>query len=155
MTKSRIIGIDYGLARLGVAYSDESKMIAMSMDTLKASKKSLETAHMLIAQLQKHANEYGYAIEEIVIGLPLMMSGKRGLLADEANHFASLLKEHTTFPVIMWDERLTSVQADRLLREGCLTRKKRAQKSDSVAAVIILQNYLDFRIQKQKQEHHL
>jgi len=152
MKKSRIIGVDYGLARIGIAYSDETKLIAMPMETLKASKKSAETCRLFLLKLEAHQKEYGYQIQEIVLGLPLMMSGKRGLLADEAEHFASLLREHTTIPVTLWDERLTSVQADRILREGQMTRKQRSQKCDAVAAVIILQNYLDFILQKQEQQ---
>jgi putative holliday junction resolvase len=80
----------------------------------------------------------------------LLMSGKMGLLADEVTHFVELLKSATSLPVVTWDERLTSVQADRSLREGNFTRKKRSQKVDSVAAVIILQNYLDFKRMSQE-----
>ncbi len=143
---TRIIGIDFGLARLGLAMSDESKIIAMSMETMTAEKKSERTVAKLINLLSAHQQSTGYTIDSIVIGLPLMMSGKKGLLADEVLHFVSLLSQAISAPILTWDERLTSVQADRSLREGNFSRKKRAQKSDAVAAVIILQNYLDFRI---------
>jgi len=146
--KTRIVGIDFGMARFGLAISDETKMIASSMETLRAQKKSIQTVNLLLAELEKHQKANGYTIEEIVVGLPLLMSGKKGLLADEVHHFVSLLKEKVTVPIVLWDERLTSVQADRAMRESSMTRKKRAQKSDGVAAVIILQNYLDFRITK-------
>ncbi len=144
--RTRIIGIDFGLARIGLSMSDESKIIAMSLETMKAEKKSEFTVSKLINLLNLHQKTCGYAIESIVIGLPLMMSGKHGLLADEVQHFVALLSKAISVPIITWDERLTSVQADRSLREGNFSRKKRAQKSDAVAAVIILQNYLDFRI---------
>ena len=143
---TRIIGIDYGMARIGVAFSDERKIIAMPMLTLKAEKKSENTIIKLIGELEKHQQENRYQIETIIIGLPLLMSGKKGLLADEVNHFVELLKKNIHVPILTWDERLTSVQADRSMRERGMSRKKRSQKSDTVAAVIILQNYLDYRI---------
>lgn len=142
--KKRVIGIDYGMARIGLAVSDERKIIATPLRTLPAEKKSEQTVVKLLAFLHDHEKEFGYEIEAIVVGYPLLMSGKKGLLADEVNHFVELLKEHIIVPVTTWDERLTSVQADRSLREGNLTRKKRSQKADSVSALIILQNYLDF-----------
>ncbi len=141
---TRIIAIDYGMVRIGLAVSDERKIIATPLETLKAEKQSEKTVTKLIDLLEEHAKSRGYNIESIVIGFPLLMSGKKGLLADEVTHFVSLMKEKVMFPIIIWDERLTSVQADRFLREGQLSRKKRSQKVDSVAAVIILQNYLDF-----------
>ncbi len=141
--KKRIIGLDYGMARIGIAFSDETQTIASSLTTLKTDKKAEKTMLNLVEQLDQHQVLYQYAIEEIVIGLPLMMNGKIGLLADEVKYFAELIKNHTLLPVILWDERLTSVQADRSMREGSLTRKRRAQNADSVAALIILQSYLD------------
>jgi putative Holliday junction resolvase len=144
MKKSRIVGIDFGMARIGLALSDESKLIAASLETLKAERKSQLTVDKLIAFLKQHAKEHRYQIAAMVIGFPLLMSGKKGLLADEVTHFVALLKLAIEVPIITWDERLSSVQADRLLREGNLSRKKRSQKVDGVAAVIILQNYLDF-----------
>ena len=143
--RTRLIGIDFGLARLGLAMSDETKIIAMSLETMKTEKRSEATISKLVNFLNAHQEANNYQIESIIIGLPLMMSGERGLLADEVQHFVILLSQAIPVPVITWDERLTSVQADRSLREGNLSRKKRAQKSDAVAAVIILQNYLDFR----------
>jgi len=141
----RIVGIDYGLARIGLSVSDESKTIAHSLKTLQAEKKTLATAHKLVAELTQHALLYHYEIEEIVIGMPLMMNGTKGMLADEVIHFISLLKEIFPVPVATWDERLSSVQADRSLREGNFSRKKRSKMVDSVAAIIILQNYLDHK----------
>ena len=140
---SRIVGIDYGMARIGLAVSDERKIIGTPLETLKAEKQSAQTVK-LIDVLEKHSKANRYTIESIVIGFPLLMSGKKGLLADEVSHFVTLIEAQVTFPVVIWDERLTSVQADRYLREGQMSRKKRSQKVDSVAAVIILQNYLDF-----------
>lgn len=140
---TRIVGIDYGLARLGLALSDERKIIANSLKTLQAEKKAEATAHKLINELNDHATLHNYEIEEIVIGMPLMMSGKKGMLADEVIHFVTLLKKLLQMPIVTWDERLSSVQADRSLREGNYSRKKRSKMVDGVAATIILQSFLD------------
>lgn len=139
----RIVAIDYGLARIGLALSDERKIIANSLKTFPAEKKAEFTARKLVKELQDHADLHHYEIEEIVIGMPLMMNGKKGMLADEVIHFVSLLKELLPIPIITWDERLSSVQADRSLREGNFSRKRRSKMVDGVAATIILQNYLD------------
>lgn len=141
----RIIGIDYGLARLGLALSDERKIIANPLKTFPAERKAEKTAHKLINELKEHAIANQYEIEEIVIGMPLMMNGKKGMLADEVSHFTALLKELLSIPIITWDERLSSVQADRSLREGNFSRKKRSKMVDGVAAIIILQSYLDHK----------
>jgi len=140
---SRIIGIDFGLARIGIAVSDETKIIAMPVITMQAQRKCEKTVEKLLLELEKHQKEYNYEIEEFVIGLPLLMSGKIGMLADEVTHFVKLLNEAVDIPITTWDERLTSVQAERSLRESSLSRKKRTKYVDTVAAVIILQSYLD------------
>lgn len=139
----RIVSIDFGLARIGIAVSDERKILASPLITLKTSKKMDETVKQLVQTLENDQIARGYEIEEVVVGLPLLMSGKSGLMADEVRHFVSLLEQHIKAPIKTWDERLTSVQADRSLREGNLSRKRRAKVVDVVAAVIILQNYLD------------
>lgn len=149
---SRIIGIDYGLARLGIALSDESKLIASPLMTFQAEKKAERTVTKLVEELQKHQLLMHYEIAEIVVGLPLMMSGKMGFLADEVKHFVELLRKLVQAPVVTWDERLTTVQAERAMRETTMTRKKRSKVVDTVAAVIILQNYLDHKHIKREQQ---
>lgn len=139
----RIVAIDYGLARLGLALSDERKIIASSLKTLQAEKKAEATARKLCEELKKHAVDYDYEIEEIIIGMPLMMNGSKGMLADEVLYFVSLLKTIFEIPIITWDERLSSVQADRALREGNFSRKRRSKMVDAVTATILLQSYLD------------
>lgn len=139
----RIVGIDYGLARIGLAVSDERKILASGLTTLTAEKKAEATTVKLVQELTKHAAANSYTIEKIVVGMPLLMSGQRGMLADEVEHFIGLLKTHVDIPIVVWDERLSSVQADRSLREGNFSRKQRAKRVDSVAAIIILQSYLD------------
>lgn len=145
---TRIIGLDFGLVRIGIAVSDERKIIATPFLTLRAEKKLELTVAKLLRELDAHQQLHNYQIEEIVIGLPLLMSGKTGFLADEVKTFVAALKQLTTVPVVTWDERLTSVQAERSLRESSLTRKKRSTLVDTVAAVIILQNYLDSKIRE-------
>lgn len=139
----RIVGLDYGLARIGIALSDERKIIASPLTTFPTEKKLEETVVKLVQQLKSHSQTHNYLIEEIVIGLPLMMSGKKGMIADEVVSLVELMRQHIDVPIITWDERLTTVQAERSLREGTMTRKKRARYVDTVAACIILQNYLD------------
>ena len=143
--KTRIIGIDYGTARFGIAVSDEMKIIAMPLMTITSESKSEKTVIKILAELKTASGLNKYEIEAIVIGLPLKMNGKFGLQADDVTHFIELLKTHTDIPIIAWDERLTTVQAERSMREGNMTRKKRSKIVDKVAAVIILQSYLDNR----------
>ncbi len=139
----RILGIDFGLRRLGLAVSDERKIIAIPLMTFITEKRSDQTVNKLLEILSELQKKQGYEIEEIVVGLPLLMSGKAGFLADEVKHFIHLLSQSTTIPIQTWDERLTTVQADRSLREENLTRKQRSKLVDTVSAVIILQSYLD------------
>lgn len=146
---TRVVGIDYGMVRIGIAISDETHLIALPKKTLLAEKKSELTAKKILVEIDHYMKEYNCTIDTIVIGFPLMMSGKKGSLADDVSHLISLLNEKSTIPIVTWDERLTSVQAERSLRESGMTRKSRTKHVDAVAAVIILQNYLDSRhIQK-------
>ena len=140
---TRIIGIDYGLARIGVAVSDERKIIASPLATIRAEKKIEATLAKVMAELEQFQLSNHYDIEEIVIGLPLQMNGKYGMLADEVKHFVELFSKVVKYPIKTWDERLTTVQAERSMRESSMTRKKRAKSVDTITATIILQNYLD------------
>jgi putative holliday junction resolvase len=141
--KSRIVAIDYGLARIGMAISDERKIFASSLETIRSEKKLDKTVLKVAQELKMHQEKNGYQIEEIVIGLPLQMNGKMGMLADEVKQFAALLGQQIPCPIITWDERMTTVMAERSLRESSMTRKNRAKVVDAVTAVIILQSYLD------------
>lgn len=140
---TRIAAIDFGLARIGIAISDERKIIATPLCIITAEKKTERSAQKVIDELLLHKQKFNFELEEIVVGLPLLMSGKKGFLADEVQFFIDQLRQKIDVPIVAWDERLTSVQAERSMREGSLSRKKRSQISDTVAAVIILQNYLD------------
>lgn len=141
--QSRLVGIDYGMARIGLSLSDPTKLIATPLTTLQCEKKLQKTIEKLLEFLNDHALQHHYEIEGFVVGLPLLLNGKPGLLADEVRHFVEECKKITSIPIILWDERLTTVQAERSLKESSLTRKQRAKVVDSVSAIILLQNYLD------------
>lgn len=136
----RFASIDYGLVRIGVAVSDERKIIASSIGTVAAEKTTLLTVKKIAKELSK------YELETIVVGLPLHLNGKRGFLADEVMHFVSLLKQEVTCEVVTWDERLSTAEAERMLREANMSRKKRSKVIDGVAATLLLQNYLDAKM---------
>ncbi len=133
----RIVAVDFGLKRLGVALSDETKIIASSLKTLIAGKNSEETAKLLLQLLQE------YSIDKIIFGNPLHMNGSVSFLADEVRHFISIFEKMINIPISLWDERLTSVQAHRTMQLGGVSRKNRAKKVDALAAIILLQSYLD------------
>ncbi len=139
----RTAAIDFGLKRIGLAVSDERKIIASPLGTVQAERRLQDTAAKVVGELHQAEETGGYILDEIVVGLPLKMNGQVGLMADEVAHFVEELKKVLDLPVVMWDERLTSVQADRSMREGNMTRKKRSKHVDKIAAVLILQSYLD------------
>lgn len=141
----RLVGIDFGMSRLGLAISDERQIIATPFKTIQAEKKAELTVAKIVDALNEIQKSHGCEIEEIIVGMPLMMSGRKGLLADEVVHFVKLLSEATSIPIRTWDERLTTVQAERSLRESQMTRKKRSKVVDIVSAAIILQSYLDHK----------
>ena len=132
----KILGIDYGEARIGVAVSDALGMLAAPLDTICETdrKKQLEKVACV-------ARENG--AEKIVVGLPKHLDGTIGHRAVYTEEFAKDLFEMTNIPYIMWDERLTSTQAHRILETSGVSGKKRKTKVDKIAAVIILQGYLD------------
>jgi len=138
LSKGRVASIDYGLKRIGLAISDENCIIASSLGVVEACKNSKETIQRILKVLQP------YELKKIIVGHPIHMNGKVGFLADEVQHFVSLLQNHVSCPISLLDERLSSVQAERALKEGGLSRKKRSQLIDAVSAIILLQSYLGF-----------
>jgi putative Holliday junction resolvase len=134
----RILGVDFGLARIGIAITDERKIMALPVGAFRTEKTPALTIQMLVRELAS----YG-AIEKIVIGLPLLLNGKEGDMALAVKAFGALLKEAFQVEVIYWDERLTSAQVDKLMIGAGFNRKKRAQHVDAMAANTILENYLD------------
>jgi len=136
---ARVVGLDFGLARIGVSLSDNSKIIASILGKIQTKKQTAATIQDLLALLTPYKDE----IELIVLGNPLHLNGKVGHMADEVAHFKSELEANGPYPVLLWDERLSTLQAERSLREGNVNRKKRAKVVDGVAAAILLQSYLD------------
>ena len=132
----RIIGLDYGEARIGVAVSDVMGMIANPMPTI--SEKDREKQLEKVMEVIKSCGA-----EKIVVGLPMRMDGTMGHRADYTKEFAKELSERSSLPYVMWDERLSSAEAHRTLETGGVSGKKRKTKVDKIAAVLILQTYLD------------
>jgi putative Holliday junction resolvase len=135
----RYLSIDYGRARIGSALTDEKKIIASPFHVFPRSKNIALTFAAIKEKLQAFL-----PIELIIIGLPLLLNGQEGPMALEAKAFGNDLSTFLQIPCIFWDERLSSSQADRLMKEDGLSRKKRAQSSDTLAATLVLQSYLDF-----------
>jgi len=133
----RILGIDYGDRRVGLAVSDEGGLIASGLPTFQ--RKS--TDGPLIDHVRRLVEQY--EVERIVVGLPLNMDGSIGPRARLTTEFANRLRNVLGLDVVTWDERLTSEQADRLMLDADLSRARRKKKRDAIAAHLILQSYLD------------
>jgi putative holliday junction resolvase len=134
----RILGLDIGSKRIGIAVSDELGFTAQGLQTLEC--KSPENDLRRIAQI---VEEYG--VSEIIVGVPYNMNGTEGPRAAHARSFMQRMSEAVAVPVREWDERLSTVAAERVLLEADMSRAKRRKVIDKVAAVIILQGYLDRR----------
>ncbi len=132
----RILALDHGTKRIGVALSDELKMIAQPLEFIPA-----EPFADFLARLKGILREK--EVEFILLGLPRNMDGTYGPAALKVQDFAAALRGALTIPIQTWDERLTSVQANRFLIEGGVRREKRKEKVDKMAAAILLQSYLD------------
>jgi len=134
----KIIGLDVGSKTIGVAVSDDMGWTAQGVSTIvrKGLGRDLEEIKKLVGQ---------YGASEIVVGLPKNMDGTVGEQAEKALFLAEKINKNLTIPVTMWDERLSTKAATRTLLEADLSRKKRKKVIDKMAAVFILQGYLDSR----------
>lgn len=132
----RIAAIDFGLKRIGIAVSDLGGKMAFPHATVEGGKNG---AANIIASLKGKQNE----IEKIVIGMPLLMNGKKGEMAEKVEQFGKELQAAINIPVEFYDERLSSKMAERELQGLSLNRKQRQEKSDVTAATLLLQSYLD------------
>jgi putative pre-16S rRNA nuclease len=142
----RILAIDYGSRRMGLAVSDPLGITAQGLETLQRKNKRSD-----FARLERIVREY--QVREIVLGNPLRMSGEEGRQSQKVAEFAEELRNKFDVPVHLWDERLTSAEANRLLREAELSIEKRAQAVDRMAAILILQSWMQSRaIQSHGQE---
>ena len=132
----RILALDHGTKRIGVAVSDELKMIAQPLEFIPA-----EPFADFLARLKELLREK--EVELILVGMPRNMDGSYGPAALKVQEFVAALKAAVTVPIKTWDERLTSAQANRFLIQGNVRRDKRKEKVDKMAAAILLQSYLD------------
>ena len=132
----RILGLDVGARRIGIAVSDPLGLTAQGLDTLRRRNKRHD-----LAALENVIKQY--EVREIVVGLPLRMSGTEGAQSEKMRGFAEDLRQRFRLPVHFWDERLTSAEANRLLRETELSIEKRAKAVDRMAAVLILQGWME------------
>ena len=135
---ARILGLDFGERRIGVAISDALELTAQGVSVLerRTAEADLDAVRALVAQ---------QGVQTIVVGLPLTLKGERGPQAQRAMAFAQRLREALGVPVELVDERLTTVQGERALLETGSSRRKRKQVIDRVAAQLILQHYLDVK----------
>jgi putative Holliday junction resolvase len=134
----RILAIDHGTRRMGLAVTDPLGITAQGIETLQRKNKRAD-----FGRLERIIREY--EIKEIVLGNPLRMSGQEGTQSQKVAEFAEELRQRFQLPVHLWDERLTSAEANRLLREAEVSTQKRAQAVDRMAAVLILQSFMQAR----------
>lgn len=135
----RIMGLDFGSKTVGVAISDGLLLTAQGKEIIR--RKSPGKLRQTLARIQELAGEY--EVDRIVLGYPKNMNNTEGERCERTREFAEMLKTRTGLSVILWDERLTTVEAERTMMEGGIRREDRKQYVDKLAAVFILQGYLD------------
>ncbi|MCR4625203.1 MAG: Holliday junction resolvase RuvX [Lachnospiraceae bacterium] len=142
----RIIGLDFGGMTCGVAISDPLLITAQGIETIRRTHENkLRKTYQRIEYLIDW-----YEVDRIVVGLPKKLDGSEGDRAEKSRAFAADLERRTGLPVILWDERFSTVSADRVLQEAGTDLNEKNKVIDKLAAVIILQNYLDYlALQKQ------
>jgi putative Holliday junction resolvase len=134
----RVLALDVGDKRIGVAISDPSQVLARSLKVIQRGSRQEDFA--AVARLVEE-----YEVEKVVVGYPLSLDGKAHAQAKKVERYATGLAESLTVPMLLWDERFSTVIAERLMREAGLRGKKRREGIDAVAAAVILQDYLDSR----------
>ena len=137
----RIMGLDFGSRTTGVAVSDPLGITAQGVETIV--RKDENKLRQTCARIEELIKEY--EIEEIVLGYPKNMNNTAGERAEKTEAFKAMLERRTGKPVILWDERLTTIVAERVLMESGVRRENRKAVVDKIAAVLILQGYLDYR----------
>lgn len=141
VTPERILGLDYGSKTVGVAVSDGLGLTAQGVEIItRASENKLRRT---LARIEALIREYG--VTGIVLGFPKNMNNTIGDRAEKSLEFKGMLERRTGLPVVLWDERLTTVLANRTLMEAGVRRENRKEYVDKLAAVLILQSYLDSR----------
>lgn len=143
----RIMGLDYGSKTVGVAISDELLLTAQTKEIIR--RKEENKLRRTLARIEELIQEYN--VEKIVLGLPVHMDQSVGVRAELALEFKDHIERRTGIPVVMWDERLTTVEADEIMDEVGVPRNQRKEYVDMIAAQIILQDYLDNRPDKKEE----
>ena len=147
----RIMGLDFGSKTVGVAVSDALLITAQGIEIVRREQEN--KLRRTLARIEELIKEY--EVEKIVLGLPKNMDGSSGERVEKTMEFKAMLERRTELEVIMWDERLTTVAADRLMMEANVRREDRKKYVDSIAATFILQGYLDkLSIEKRNGESH-
>ena len=141
----RIMGLDFGSKTVGVAISDELLLTAQGIEIVR--RKDENKLRQTLARIEELIVEYG--VEEIVLGLPKNMNATEGIRVELTNEFKEKLERRTGLIVHTWDERLTTVAADKAMIEAGIRREKRKDYVDMIAATLILQGYLDYRKNKE------
>ena len=145
----RVMGLDYGSKTVGVAISDPLGLTAQGIETIW--RKQENKLRQTLARIEELISEY--QVERIILGYPKNMNNTIGERALKSLEFKEKLEARTGLPVVMWDERLTTAEAERTLMETGVRRENRKQYLDQMAAVLILQGYLD-RISMNKEENN-
>ena len=143
----RILGLDYGSKTVGVAVSDPLGLTAQGVEIIR--RKSENKMRQTLARIEELIAQY--QVEEIVLGLPKNMNNTLGDRAEKSLELKETLERRTGLPVVMWDERLTTVSANRVLMETGVRRENRKEHVDEIAAVFILQGYLDYLANKNEE----
>ncbi len=144
----RIMGLDFGSKTVGVAVSDSLLLTAQGVEIIR--RKEENKLRQTLARIEELIEEY--EVEEIVLGLPKNMNATEGVRVELTNEFKEKLERRTGLPVTMWDERLTTVAADKIMMEAGVRRENRKDYVDKIAATLILQGYLDRKSMKVKNE---
>ena len=135
----RVLGLDYGSKTVGVAVSDPLGLTAQGVETVW--RKQENKLRRTLARIEEIISEY--QVTEIVLGYPKNMNNTVGERAEKSLEFKEMLEKRTGLPVVMWDERLTTVAANRAMMEGGVRRENRKERIDWMAATLILQSYMD------------
>lgn len=142
----RIMGLDFGSKTVGVAVSDELLLTAQGLEIIR--RKEENKQRQTLARIEELIVEYG--VTEIVLGYPKNMNDTLGDRVQKTEEFKEKLERRTGLPVVLWDERLTTVAADRLMMEAGIRRENRKDYVDQIAASFILQGYLDYKGNQRK-----
>ena len=135
----RVLGLDYGTKTVGVAVSDELFLTAQGLETI--TRKDENKLRKTLARIEEIIKEYG--VEEIVLGYPKNMDNSVGERGQATEEFRDRLEKRCGLPVILWDERLTTMESERILMDGGIRRENRKSRIDWMAASLILQSYMD------------